>query len=228
MYIIIHKQMKRVIDFFSELQQNNNKPWFDAHKAQYKEMLAFHNDFSEKLIAGIAKFDKSVEDLKVKDCTYRIYRDLRFSPDKTPYKQHIGTFICPHGKKSGFAGYYLHIEPNVKYFLCTGLWMPEPRFTKSVREEIMLNGNGFEAAIKKAKGFSLSWDDALKKIPNGFNPDDEFANYYRLKSFLIEKEVDEKYLLDEHLLEHAIEDFRKTYEFNKLLNKSVEYAIEMF
>ncbi|MCF0206238.1 MAG: DUF2461 domain-containing protein [Bacteroidales bacterium] len=220
--------MKRVIDFFSELQLNNNKTWFDAHKAQYKEMLAVHNDFSEKLIEGLGKIDKSVAGLSVKDCTYRIYRDLRFSHDKTPYKQHIGTYICPHGKKSGYAGYYVHIEPNAKYFICTGLWCPEPRYVKSVREEIMLNGENFEKTIKKADGFSVSWFDSLKKIPNGFSADDKFSEYYKLKSYLIEKEIDEDYLLDKNVIDKLVEDFSKTVDFNTLLNKSVEYAIEMY
>lgn len=220
--------MKRVLDFFKQLQQNNNKEWFDAHKNQYKEMLAVHNEFSQKLIAGLASFDKSLDGLQVKDCTYRIYRDLRFSHDKTPYKQHIGTFVCPHGKKSGYAGYYVHIEPNVKYFICAGLWCPEPRFVKSVREEIMLNGKNFDKAIRKAKGFSLSWEDSLKKVPAGFNSEDEFADYYRLKSFLVEKDIDERYILGKDFVEHVVADLRQTFEFNSLLNKSVEYAIEMY
>jgi uncharacterized protein (TIGR02453 family) len=220
--------MKRVLDFFKELQQNNNKQWFDAHKQQYKEMLAVHNAFSEKLIAGIASFDKSVAGLQVKDCTYRIYRDLRFSHDKTPYKQHIGTFVCPHGKKSGYAGYYVHIEPNATNFICAGLWCPEPRFVKSVREEIMLEGKVFDNSIRKAKGFKISWEDSQKKVPAGFNADDEFADYYRLKSFLVEKEIGEDYILDEHFVEKVVADLKVTYEFNSLLNKSVEYALEMF
>ncbi|MBO4875975.1 MAG: DUF2461 domain-containing protein [Bacteroidales bacterium] len=220
--------MKRVLDFFKQLQQNNNKEWFDAHKDQYKEMMAVHNEFSQKLIAGLASFDKSVEGLQVKDCTYRIYRDLRFSHDKTPYKQHIGTFVCPHGKKSGYAGYYVHIEPNVRYFICAGLWCPEPRFVKSVREEIMLDGKNFDKAIRKAKGFSLSWEDSLKKVPAGFNSEDEFADYYRLKSFLVEKDIDESYILDNDFVEHVVADLRQTFAFNSLLNKSVEYAIEMY
>jgi uncharacterized protein (TIGR02453 family) len=176
----------------------------------------------------LAGFDKSLEGLQVKDCTYRIYRDLRFSHDKTPYKQHIGTFVCPHGKKSGYAGYYVHIEPNVRYFICAGLWCPEPRFVKSVREEIMLDGKNFDKAIRKAKGFSLSWEDSLKKVPAGFNAEDEFADYYRLRSFLVEKDIDENYILDKDFVEHVVADLRRTYEFNSLLNKSVEYAIEMY
>jgi len=220
--------MKIVLDFFKELQLNNNKVWFDAHKDWYKEMLAVHNDFSRRLIDGLSSFDKSVAGLQVKDCTYRIYRDLRFSHDKTPYKQHIGTFVCPHGKKSGFAGYYVHIEPNVRHFICAGLWCPEPRFVKSVREEIMLDGENFDKAIRNAKDFTLTWEDSLKKIPADYDANDEFAGYYRLKSFLVEKEIDEDYILDKSFIEHVVDDFRSTYDFNRLLNKSVEYALEMF
>ena len=136
--------------------------------------------------------------------------------------------MCPHGKKSGYAGYYVHIEPNVRYFICAGLWCPEPRFVKSVREEIMLDGKNFDKAIRKAKGFSLSWEDSLKKVPAGFNAEDEFADYYRLRSFLVEKDIDENYILDKDFVEHVVADLRRTYEFNSLLNKSVEYAIEMY
>ncbi|HPV88528.1 MAG TPA: DUF2461 family protein, partial [Bacteroidales bacterium] len=78
--------MKRVIEFLAALSRNNNKPWFDAHKELYLEALQDFHDFTAQLIEGIATFDKDVSSLTVKDCTFRIYRDLRFSPDKSPYK----------------------------------------------------------------------------------------------------------------------------------------------
>ncbi|NLH23525.1 MAG: DUF2461 domain-containing protein, partial [Bacteroidales bacterium] len=105
--------MERVTGFLSLLSQNNNKEWFDAHKSQYKEALEVFQDFTTELINGIATFDKAVSGLSVKDCTFRIYRDLRFSPDKTPYKTYMGAYVCPGGKKSGFAGYYFHIGAAV-------------------------------------------------------------------------------------------------------------------
>ncbi|MBQ1654940.1 MAG: DUF2461 family protein, partial [Bacteroidales bacterium] len=76
--------------------------------------------------------------------------------------------------------------------------------------------------------FSLSWEDSLKKVPAGFNAEDDFADYYRLRSFLVEKDIDENYILDKDFVEHVVADLRRTYEFNSLLNKSVEYAIEMY
>jgi len=79
--------MEKVLQFLNELQKNNNRIWFEDHKQEYREALEIFNSFTENLIAGIATFDPSVRNLSLKDCTYRIYRDVRFSPDKSPYKK---------------------------------------------------------------------------------------------------------------------------------------------
>ena len=101
--------MKRVIEFLQNLVANNNKVWFDAHKDEYLLAKKVFEDFTEQLIAKVEAFDPSVKGLKVKDCTYRIYRDVRFSKDKSPYKTHMGCYICRGGKKSGYSGYYFHV-----------------------------------------------------------------------------------------------------------------------
>ena len=104
--------MKEIIEFLSRLEKNNNREWFHEHKSDYLAAQEKFNGFTEKLIAGIAGFDESVSGLTAKECTYRIYRDTRLSPDKRPYKCHMGAFICPGGKKSGFSGYYFQIGRN--------------------------------------------------------------------------------------------------------------------
>ena len=103
--------MKQVVEFLTLLHENNDKAWFDSHKEMYKRALSCFEVFTAKLIDGIAAFDPSVRGLTVKDCTWRIYRDTRFSPDKTPYKTHMGAFVAPRGKKGGYSGYYFHVEP---------------------------------------------------------------------------------------------------------------------
>lgn len=103
--------MKEVIEFFRELHDHNTREWFDANRARWKRVQTQFHAFAEGLIDGIASFDPSVQGLRAKDCTYRIARDTRFSPDKSPYKTYIGAYVAPHGKKSGYAGYYFHIEP---------------------------------------------------------------------------------------------------------------------
>ena len=96
--------MKQVVEFLTLLHENNDKAWFDSHKEMYKRALSCFEEFTAKLIDGIAAFDPSVRGLTVKDCTWRIFRDTRFSPDKTPYKTHMGAFVAPRGKKGGYSG----------------------------------------------------------------------------------------------------------------------------
>lgn len=96
--------MREVIDFLRELRQNNDREWFNANKAAYKHVESIFSDFAVGLIDGIASFDDSVRGLGLKDCTYRIYRDTRFSNDKSPYKTYMGIYVAPHGKKQGMLG----------------------------------------------------------------------------------------------------------------------------
>ncbi len=218
--------LQLVWDFLADLSRNNNKPWFDAHKDRYQQALTHFRTFSTEFIAGLAQFDHSVAGLSVADCTYRIYRDIRFSFDKTPYKTHFGVYVCPQGKKSGNAGYYVHIEPDNKSVLISGLYMPSPQALKSVREEIMLNGKEFDKAVKQCKGFDLDKNSALTRIPKGWNAEDEFSEYYKLRDFDVMQLVCKEQILGKDFLPFVLSEFKKTLNFNTILNKSVQYARE--
>lgn len=223
--------MEQVIEFLRELRMNNDRDWFEANKPRYREVQEYINGLAEKLIDGIASFDASVRGLGVKDVTYRIYRDTRFSNDKTPYKTHIGIYVCPGGKKSGNAGYYFHIEPTGDgstggHFIVSGLHMPEPAILKSVREEIADNGAEFLAAIGKAKGFRLNQESKLKRIPQGYQSGHEMEEYLKLKDICLEKFVDDDYLLDPGLVGNVVADYKSTYALSALLNRCAEYARE--
>ncbi len=218
--------LQLVWDFLADLSRNNNKPWFDAHKDRYQQALTHFRTFSTEFIAGLAQFDHSVAGLSVADCTYRIYRDIRFSLDKTPYKTHFGVYVCPQGKKSGNAGYYVHIEPDNKSVLISGLYMPSPQALKSVREEIMLNGKEFDKAVKQCKGFDLDKNSALTRIPKGWNAEDEFSEYYKLRDFDVVQLVCKEQILGKDFLPFVLSEFKKTLNFNTILNKSVQYARE--
>ena len=102
--------MKAVVEFLRQLHAHNERAWFEAHRAEWLQLQERVRSFAEGLIEGIASFDPSVEGLTAKDCTYRIYRDVRFSRDKSPYKTWQGIYVAPHGKKAGYAGYYFHLE----------------------------------------------------------------------------------------------------------------------
>ena len=227
--------MEKAIAFLRGLQEHNTREWFEAHKEEYLRVKAETEAFTERLIAGIASFDPSVGGLTPKECTYRIYSDTRFSSDKRPYKTHIGIFVSPGGKKSGHSGYYLHIEPEHPAtndapeggcMLITGLYMPAPAILKSVREEILFNGETFVRNIEAAKGFTLARTNSLKRLPVGFPADTPYAEYLRLKDFCLEMPLSEKALHAPALLEEAVERFALTAPFNRQLNKAVDFALE--
>ena len=221
--------MKEIKDFLNRLLVNNNREWFNAHKDEYRYVQEKFNRFSLELMARTAQFDESVVGLQLKDCTYRIYRDIRFSLDKSPYKTHFGCFICPGGKKSGNAGYYFHVEAEESEYLghdmlACGIYNPTPAFIKTIREEIDINGKTFDKAVKKAKNFIIDPADMYARVPNGYSKDHPYAEYLRMKIFCLTSLLPKDILYGPDLMDYVVEQFRSTKEFNDLLNKVQDFC----
>ena len=219
--------MVEIIDFFARLSENNNREWFAAHKDEYKAVDKKLKEFAAKLIQGIAAFDPSVAGLTVADCTYRIYRDIRFSHDKRPYKTWTGVFVAPHGKKAGYAGYYIHFEGS-GCFLYAGSHCPEPVVLKSIREEILDNGDNMVAAVDNSNGFRLCTENTLKRTPKDFPANHKYDNLLRLKDFGVEKPIDLSLVAagEEALLTAVLNDLRTIYPLVEILNRAINYAYE--
>src|SRR6218665_718121 len=165
--------MEKPISFLKALKNNNSKEWFDANKDKYLAAKEEFEGLVDQLIKGIHKFDKQLPaDMKGKDCTFRIYKDVRFSKDKTPYKTNMGASINPGGKKSLVAGYYFHLEPGGNSFLAGGVYMPEPPVLNVVRQEIDYNPEPLLKVLKSAafkKYFKgLDEEGQLKTAPKSF------------------------------------------------------------
>lgn len=222
--------MREVLDFMRELSANNNKAWFDANRHRYTRIRKYVQGFAAELIDGLSVFDPSVKGLRVQDCTYRINRDIRFSTDKSPYKNWLGIFIAPHGKCSGYGGYYFHIEPDGDMLwghqLTSGIYLPEPPVLRSIREEILDNGAEIAQALHEADGFTLCETNKLKRPPKGFPTGTEYDEWLKLKDFFISKPIDEAFLLDHDLLQNTVEEFRKTKHLLEILNRAVQFAHE--
>lgn len=223
--------MKDVMTFLNGVLVNNNRPWFQENKDLYQKAQNKIYVMAETLISGISKFDSSIKNLSVSDCTYRIYRDIRFSPDKRPYKTHMGIYVCPNGKKSGLAGYYLHFEGDgAEYIGCnglfTGLWNPDKNTLKSIREDICYDGDAFVDAINKAGNFTLDTSNSLTKNPKDFPPHHKHDTLLRLKQYNLVQKLPEGMLYSDHLIEWALEEFKTSLEFNNLLNKAAMFARE--
>lgn len=228
--------MKSVLSFLAALARNNDREWFEAHRAEYKEAKAKFDQFAMELAAGIAGFDHSVRGLELRDITYRIYRDVRFSHNKAPYKTHMGAYISPGGKKGGYAGYYFHVEPEgftgtyggeSGSFLTSGLYMPEGAALKSVRWEIAENTAAFEAAMGAARGFTLEENNKLRRVPAGFaTTGGRVDEYLKLKDIFLTKPVGKEYLSQPQLAAQAVRDFALTHDFVTIINRAVRYAFE--
>ena len=220
--------MNSILDFLSELSEHNDRTWFEANRDRYKQVKKRMDEVAAEFIEAVAAFDPAVEGVQVKDATYRIYRDTRFSKDKSPYKTWFGVYVCPRGKKSGFSGYYMHVEPDQNhYMLCTGAYCPTAGEIKSVREEIMTEGDAFVESIEAATGFEVDWSSALKRMPQGWSAEDQHSEYYRLRNFLLVKLVDKDYFLRPDAIQQAAKDMQCTRPFNDTLNRAIEYAREM-
>ena len=223
--------MKDVMTFLNGVLMNNNRPWFQENKDLYLKAQERINNMTVELIEGISKFDSSVKNLSVSDCTYRIYRDIRFSPDKRPYKTHMGIYVCPNGKKSGLAGYYLHFEgEDAEYLGCnglfTGLWNSDKNALKNIREDICYDGAAFEKSIEKAKNFTLDTSCSLSKTPKDFPKDSPYDYLLRLKQYNLVQTLPEGMLYSDKLIEWALEEFKTSLEFNQLLNRAVMFSEE--
>ncbi len=220
--------MKAIIQFLKELKDNNNREWFSENKNRYEEnknKIAF---ITQLLVAEIRKFDETIPMLEAKDCMYRIYRDARFSMNKDPYKTNFGTEISKGGRKSVFAGYYLHIEPGAS-FIGGGVWCPEPKVLKAVREEIYRNPKDFKNIIDN-KNFSAIFPniegEKLKVAPKGFDKDFVDIDLLRYKSYTFINHVTDKEVCSDNFINEVINKFKTLYKANRFINDAIEDWLE--
>jgi len=169
-----------IFSFFSELEQHNRRDWFEAHKPEFKSLETSVKQFGEALKDQLNQHD-SINRFKL----FRIYRDVRFSKDKTPYKTHFG--LTWHRTKPELrGGYYLHLKPN-DVFLACGFWDPSPADLKRIRQELDVDGDEYRSIVNKPK-FKAVWGelegDAVKTAPKGYAKDHPNIDLLRFKQHL--------------------------------------------
>ncbi|MBV8328393.1 DUF2461 domain-containing protein [Chryseobacterium sp.] len=206
--------------FLKKLTKNNNREWFNEHKDLYTESQGNVISFLEDLIREMADFEEELARTDAKKALFRIYRDTRFSKDKTPYKTNFGASLGM-GKGSQKGGYYLHMEPG-KSFMAGGIYMPESSVLKEVRKEISLYGADFMKVLhhKEFKKYfpELDQSDKLKKVPQGFEKEDPMAEYLKLKNFIILHPLKDEEVLNKDAVKNLTKVFRIMKPFNDFLN----------
>lgn len=163
----------QTLDFLRELVQNNNRDWFQENRKKYDDAKADLEELVSVLIREISRF-QDLGNLQVKDCLFRINRDVRFSKNKDPYKNNMGAGIGPGGKSSGKIDYYLHIQPDGQSFLGGGMWSPTTEQLAKYRQEVDYNARELKDIIYDGD-FRLYFPeihgDALKTMPKGYPKD---------------------------------------------------------
>ena len=223
--------MRETLQFLRDLSRNNNREWFMANKQRYQQVQSRWYAFCEALISAVGQFDPDIASLKIKDCTYRIYRDTRFSHDKSPYKTHFGVFMAKGGKRSMHAGYYFHVGTGVgegypySHMLASGNYCYEPRVIRMLREDISLGWEEFKESVLGVAdpSFRVDMDGALKKVPKEYPADAPYADFMRLKSYSLFTNVGDDFLLHPDLVERVAGLFRTVKPFNDYVNRAVDF-----
>ena len=215
--------MKEIYEFLTALDANNNKEWFDANRDTYQKTREQFIQLTEILINEIRDFDKDMPFQDPKKCVFRIFRDVRFSKDKRPYKNNYGTFIAKDGRKGGSPGYYLHIQPG-ELFLGAGIYMPDANLLRAIRTEIYNHPQEFidltEDADFKEK-FSLYSGDKLKTNPKGFPKEFEHIDLLRYKSYFASISFTEKQLFADNFMDFVVENYSRLTPLVHYLNDAI-------
>ena len=214
---------KPTLDFLTDLKYHNEREWFNANRKRYNEAKSEYERFVQALIERIVDFDPILKGLEAKNCMYRINRDIRFSPDKTIYKTHLGAFIVKGGKKNGdrFAGYYIHIEPGNNSMIAGGAYMPPMPWLTAIRNNIDEKGESFLKIINDPEFRAVFGEiegEKLKGAPKGFSRDNRYIELLRMKSYLASIIISDKDVLNTDFFDFTIEACKVMKPLNDFLN----------
>ncbi len=214
-----------ILDYLADLSSHNEREWYHAHKAEYKEASAEFESLLQELILKIGEFDSSVLHNQPRDLTFKLVRDTRFSHDKSPYNPAFRAHISSKGKLPVPVGYYLMIKPGGQSFLGGGLFADMfKEATAMVRDYIAANGREWEEIIGDPdfrKYFTVR-GTALKRVPAGYEKEHPQAEFLKYKSWYLEYPVTDAGVRDgEAFLDHAVSVFRIMKPFNDYLNRAL-------
>ena len=212
--------LKPVLDFLHDLKGHNNKAWFEEHRAAYDTARMRFENFVDQLISEYGR----VEDLggiTAKDCIMRIYRDTRFSKDKSPYKTNMGATLAAGGKKSTSLGYHLHMQPQDETLVAGGLYMPTPEQLARFRMAIDQDASPFKAIIDDKefkKYFGMLEGEKVKTVPQGYTGEHPEIELLRFKQVVVVHRLSDEMVLSPKFSAHVIKTFTAMKPFLDYLN----------
>ncbi len=213
-----------IFQFLKELSLNNNREWFNDHKDDYLKAQTEFENLLTAIIQRISLFDDEIVGIQAKDCTYRIYRDVRFSQDKSPYKIHFGGYINGKGKKSEHCGYYVHLQLG-NCMLAGGSLCPPPNILKALRQSVYDNIDEYRSIVEDPafkKYFPVIGENFLKTAPKGFPKDFKYIDYLKPKEFICSYQVPDEFFLDEKMLDNVSDVFKQLKRFSDFTNYTID------
>lgn len=221
-------QLPAILDFLKRLEKNNNKPWFEKHKGEYKALHDWFKETAQSLGMLIANFDPAIAQAQGQTRTvkvFRIYRDARFSRDKSPYKTNFGACIAVGGEACCAPCYYLHLQPGDKSFIAGGIFMPQAPYLNQIRDHIIKDSEEIRKILLNKKFVqtfgSFGQYAVLKTAPKGYPKDHPDIDLLRLKSFTVDCPIKDTDLGKEDFLDQTLEYFQQLLPLNTYLRKGL-------
>ncbi|TDW47250.1 uncharacterized protein (TIGR02453 family) [Flavobacterium sp. 270] len=218
---------KESLQFLDDLKANNNRDWFQDNKKRYEIFKKDYHQLVSDFLDAMKPLDPSLELLEVKNCTFRINRDIRFSKDKSPYKSHLGVWLSAGAKGANRAGYYVHIEKGAS-FIAGGFWAPDADELKKVRKEIAFFHDDLENILadkdfkKEFKSLDVNETNSLKNPPRGYEKDHPAIEFLKLKSFTVSQKYDIKEVTQKDFVAKISQKLITLKPLNEFINRALE------
>jgi uncharacterized protein (TIGR02453 family) len=219
-------ELTSVLVFLKSLARNNNRDWFEKNKPKYLEVKVAFENFLADLHHELLTFDDGLAGLNPKKMGFRIYRDVRFSKDKSPYKINMGAGFSPKGKMEQEPGYYIHLQPNNKSFVAGGLYMPDAPNLAKIRQEIDYNPDAFgkilaDKNFKKTFPAGLGDFDRLKTAPKGYPKDHPHIAWLKNKSFVVMHSFADSEIVDKKFIKKLAAVCKTVKPLNDFLDSAI-------
>lgn len=218
---------KEALLFLDDLIANNNTDWMHANKKRYEAYKKDYHHFIASILSEMKQLDNLLEPLEVKNCTFRINRDIRFSKDKSPYKTNMGVWFTQNKFRKNSPGYYIHFERG-NSFIAGGVWCPEPHELKQIRREIAFFYEDLQTIVNDKKFVTefgtITSDDSntLKKAPKDFDPNHPAIEFLKLKSFTASQKIEDHLFLDKDFSKIISQKLMALKPLNDFLKRALE------
>lgn len=217
---------KDSLKFLADLKKNNNRDWFQDNKLRYEKYNKEYHQIIEAMIAEMIPYDDSLQTLTIKDCSYRINRDIRFTKDKTPYKTHMPIWLSAGKKNTNLAGYYVHIEKGAS-FIAGGVYWPDAGDLKKIRKEIDFFYDDLEKITSNANfvdvfgGFDRDENNSLKTSPKNYDKDHPAIEFLKLKCFTATHKIDDNFLTNPDFIPKVAAKLALLKPLNDFINRAL-------